>query len=120
MAGGALSYSHTWTVHVQSLSLTGVTISGPATGLTGHTDTFTATVEPQSSADQVTYTWSPEPGSGQGTPHASYTWHTVGTHRLSVTAALATGTPMSDTHQVEVELGERTLFLPVVYVGSGR
>ncbi|RLC81610.1 MAG: hypothetical protein DRI61_03640, partial [Chloroflexi bacterium] len=34
----------------------------------------------------ITYTWSPEPESGQGTASATYTWATTGTKAITVTA----------------------------------
>jgi len=120
MAGEALTFSHTWTVAVGGVPLTGVTISGPTTSQTGQTDVFTAQVEPQAGVEPVTYSWSPEPGSGQGTSHATYTWHTPGAYTLSVQATNVAGAVVSDTHTVQVELGEWTLYLPVTLRSAAR
>ena len=59
------------TVTVETVALTGVAIAGPTTGLTGRTDTFTATVEPPTGTEPVTYAWSPDPQAGQGTRRTS-------------------------------------------------
>ena len=67
----------------------------------------------------MTYSWSPEPGSGQGTSRATYTWHTTGTYTLSVQATNVMGAVVSDTHTIQVALGEWTLYLPVIYRSDG-
>jgi hypothetical protein len=72
-------------------------------------------VEPQEGVEPVTYAWSPEPASGQGTSRATYAWHATGTYTLSVQATNVIGTVVSDTHAIEVEMGAWTLYLPVIY-----
>ena len=56
---------------------------------------------------------------GQGTSHATYTWRTAGVQMLSVTATNAMGAVVSDMHTIEIEMGERTLYLPVIYRAAG-
>jgi hypothetical protein len=115
MSGGALRHSHTWTVQVEMPALAGVTIDGPTTGLVGQPQVFTATVTPEQEPGQVTYSWSPPPGAGQGTPQAIYTWSTAGVRTLTVTATHTTGAVVSDTHQIDIWLDGCWVFLPLVF-----
>jgi uncharacterized repeat protein (TIGR01451 family) len=55
-----------------------VSLSGPATGTTGQNYTFTATAGPSGVTAPVSYTWSPEPLSGQGTASATFRWDEAG------------------------------------------
>jgi hypothetical protein len=67
--------------------LTGVTIAGPTSGTVGLQATFTATVAPPTATIPIIYTWSPVPGSGQGTATTGYIWDMPGTKVISVTVS---------------------------------
>lgn len=61
-----------------------VTLSGPQDGLVGVDYLFSATVDPGAPTQPITYTWAPEPLSGQGTPQATYRWEDAGQQVVSV------------------------------------
>ncbi len=81
--------------------LTDVTITGLHSGTTGTAYTFTATIAPPTATLPVTYTWTPEPQSGQRTGEAVYTWATTGTKTITVTAENCGG-PVSNTHVITI------------------
>lgn len=97
--GGAVSDTHTIVVNVP---LSSVTIAGPTKGLINETYVFTATAMPSTASQPITYTWSPEPDSGQGMPVATFTWAAAGPHTVIVTATNRAGIPVSDTHAIRV------------------
>jgi uncharacterized repeat protein (TIGR01451 family) len=66
--------------------LTGVSISGPTSGVTDTAYVFTSDLVPPNATVPVTYTWSPAPDSGQGTASATYQWTAPGTYTLTLTA----------------------------------
>ena len=83
--------------------LTGVSLSGPSSGETGQTLTFTATVQPGNATTPITYTWSSDGlVSGQGTNQASYRWTSAGNKSVQVTAENCGGTPYSDSQPVNI------------------
>jgi hypothetical protein len=98
--------------------LTGVAIAGPENGVGFEMNVFTATVTPPESTGWVTYTWTPAPEAGQGTPRATYSWDTTGVQTLTVTAATPGGVVVSDTHTIEVELSNQVLYFPMIYHGA--
>ena len=61
-----------------------VFLDGPVEGITGGVYTFTAAVDPAGASQPLTYSWSPEPLSGQGTPAATYRWDEAGEHVIGV------------------------------------
>jgi hypothetical protein len=61
-----------------------VTISGPTEGITETSYAFTAVVSPADVTEPLTYVWSPEPDSGQGTASASYRWTTPTVYSITV------------------------------------
>ncbi len=83
---GVSAASATSTFHVPCAALTGVAISGPTTGFVGTPYTFTAATTPANASSPITYTWSPAPQSGQGTPVAVYTWDATGSQVIHLTA----------------------------------
>jgi CSLREA domain-containing protein len=98
--------------------LTGVTISGPTSGITGTTYTFSAAPEPSNATAPVTYNWTPEPDSGQGTTSASYSWDVAGEKTIAINAQNCGGA-RSDTYQIEIGAGtgpgdEYFIYLPLV------
>ncbi|MBA3531804.1 MAG: S8 family serine peptidase [Ardenticatenales bacterium] len=67
-------------------ALSAIDISGPTTGVVGAPTTFNAAISPLSATAPISYTWAPEPSSGQGTATATYYWSAAGTHPVSVNA----------------------------------
>ena len=91
-------------------SVTGVNISGPVTGTVGADHTFAATVSPLDASTPITYTWSPEPVSGQGTFAATYRWSTFGDKTITVTAVNCGGSAVDD-HDIDIWDG---VYMPLV------
>ncbi len=56
----------------------GVTLSGPETGQPNTDYLFDATLAPLNATQPISYTWSPEPKSGQGTANAVYNFTSAG------------------------------------------
>lgn len=121
--GGSPSDSHTITISQPlpgcSVPLSGVTINGPTTGYTGTTYAFNAAIVPANATAPITYTWSPEPVSGQGAPSASYTWAMTGAKTISLTATNCGGTA-TDGHTIAINaLGiQYYVYLPLVVRNS--
>lgn len=71
--------------------LVGVTIDGPATGLSGSEVVFTATARPSGATQPITYTWQacdqvPQMNTGGLTDVVSYVWGMSGVQGVTVTA----------------------------------
>ncbi len=103
------------------VGLTDVTLSGPATGYTGTTYTFNATVTPVSATLPITYVWMPAPASGQGTAAAQYSWVVTGAQTVAVAADNCDG---SDTATRDIVITPRStisyrLYLPLVLRNFG-
>ncbi len=81
--------------------LTGVTISGPVYGYVNTDYTFQAIPQPANATRPITYTWSPAPGSGQGTANASYNWAIPGSKHIEVTAENCGG-EFRDSHDIVI------------------
>ncbi|MBN1873870.1 MAG: hypothetical protein JXA33_06540 [Anaerolineae bacterium] len=97
---GTMTGTHTITIIEGSIiSVTGVTISGPTTGVVDMSYTFTATVQPQNATAPIVYTWTPAPDNGQGTAYATYTWNVIGTQQITVTVTNDGGNA-TETHQI--------------------
>jgi len=90
--------------------LTGVEITGPVTGTIGAALLFTAVVSPSDASTPITYTWSPGPDGGQGTPAATYRWGTGGVKVIAI-AAENSGGPVTDEH--EIAIWEHAIWLPL-------
>jgi hypothetical protein len=82
--------------------LTGVTISGPTTGVVQTGYTFTANVSPPTATTPITYTWLPPPDNGPGMAVVTYTWSTTGPKMITVTATNIWGTA-TDTHVITIK-----------------
>lgn len=107
---GSITNTHNITIANQ---LSAVTITGPGVGLINTTHTYTATITPAVVNEPVSYTWTPEPASGQGTVSASYSWTTPtsDTIRVDVTNSDAT---VTGTYTVSIVETLFNLLLPVV------
>ena len=102
--------------------LTSLGISGPGTGYTGTLYTFTTAITPNNATQPITYTWSPEPISGQGTASASYQWAAPGVYTFTV-AARNCGGVVSATHTITIAAESQYLYLPLVmreYASAGQ
>jgi uncharacterized repeat protein (TIGR01451 family)/CSLREA domain-containing protein len=91
---------------------TSASISGPAEGIVGQVYTFTASYEPLTANQPVSYTWSPGPDSGQGTDTAAYSWDSPGAKTISVTVENVYGAALPATH--EIVIAEYKVYLPLV------
>jgi len=98
------------TVYAKALSTptppTGVTISGPTTGLVQVGYPFTATVSPITATLPITYVWqasgqSPVTNTADLSDVVTFTWSTTGSQTITVTAMNAGGT-VSDTHATAI------------------
>jgi hypothetical protein len=93
---------------VGTSSVTGVFISGPASG-TAHMEyafTATASITPTTPTHQVTYVWeatgqSPITNTTDLTDTASFTWDIAGTHTITVTASGGGGSAVA-THAIVI------------------
>jgi hypothetical protein len=108
-AGGAVRDTHAATVVVRPRT---VQIAGPTQGLVNVTYPFTATVNPSNTTLPITYTWAPEPMSGQGTANAGYSWATEGTQTITIAASNVGGT-VHATHTVAIT--PRRTYLPITF-----
>jgi hypothetical protein len=81
--------------------LTGVSIDGPDSGVIDIDHAFTAIVSPVDASTPITYTWIPEPSSGQNTSSAVYNWDMLGTHTITITAENAGGSATA-THTITI------------------
>ncbi|NJO84833.1 MAG: hypothetical protein HC828_20085 [Blastochloris sp.] len=103
------------TVSPDTIPLASVALEGPTRAFIGSTSTFTASITP-ANATNPTYTWSPEPTSGQGTPAATYTWATTGTQTVRVTVSNDGGEVIDE---LEVLVQQRRVYLPLIVRGGG-
>lgn len=97
------------------VTLTAVSISGPASGTLNTAYTFTATVRPLMATTPF-YIWSPAPMSGQGEAVVAYNWAVTGPQSITVTAMNVGGT-VTHTHVITLE--EHHIYLPLVVRNSG-
>ena len=67
-------------------AVVGAQIDGPERGTVGTDSLYTATVLPVQASQPISFTWSPEPKSGQGTATATYQWRSAGERILAVSA----------------------------------
>lgn len=92
--------------------LTGVSLSGPSSGQTGQSLTFTASPQPGDATLPVNYTWSNDGlVSGQGTASATYRWSDAGTYQITVSASNCGG---SKDDRRDIRIGGTYVYLPLV------
>jgi len=84
------------------IELTSVDIIGPTSGQVGETCTFNAVIAPFNASKPITYTWTPEPDSGQGGASASYTWTNPDARIIRVTAENCDGKTVTDWHAINI------------------
>ncbi|MBN2002843.1 MAG: hypothetical protein JXA21_05760 [Anaerolineae bacterium] len=80
---GEVSTTHTIAIET---AVEEVQIAGPTIGAIHIPYAFTATLDQETVLLPITYTWSPEPDSGQGSPVVTYTWTTAEQHAIYVIA----------------------------------
>ncbi|MBN2392426.1 MAG: hypothetical protein JXR84_16975 [Anaerolineae bacterium] len=88
-----------------AVPLTGVTISGPSSGVTNTIYTFNVLPTPANATAPIAYTWTPVPQSGQGTASATYQWNTTGSKIVQVDASNCSGTHnANDDHSITIQV----------------
>ncbi len=92
--------------------ITGVTITGPTSGLYGQILVYTAHPAPEDATLPIVYTWTPAPISGQGTATASFRWNVLGPTQVSVHADNTLGEAQSVPYAVTIS--GILIFLPLV------
>jgi uncharacterized repeat protein (TIGR01451 family) len=111
---GTVTETKTVTTTVPGGPLTGVFITGPTDGYVYEGYTFTATINPFTATQPVTYLWQ---ATGQDdvvtNTHASnntviYTWSEAGAKTITVTATNAENTTVTDTHSVAIDVSVLT------------
>jgi uncharacterized repeat protein (TIGR01451 family) len=66
------------------VAIADVTLSGDRAGLTNDLLVFSTSVSPGNASTPMTYTWTPEPDTGQGFPNAAYSFDQAGEYIISV------------------------------------
>jgi hypothetical protein len=114
---GTATDSHVVTIVDSCTPVVGVNINGPTSGLVNVPNGFSADVTPANASTPITFNWTPGPGSGQGTANVVYTWGTVGTFGISVTASNCSGQgTASDGHTIVISAGTiHRIFLPILH-----
>lgn len=95
--GGRATATHTLTI--MNVAVTEVNIEGPEIGAISTTYAFTASISPATVSLPITYTWSPEPNSGQGASVATYRWDTGGIKTINVEVQYG-GDLFTDDHAI--------------------
>jgi uncharacterized repeat protein (TIGR01451 family) len=83
------------------VSLAGVDLTGVQTGTVGTPYAYTAQITPTNATTPITYTWAPEPDSGEGSATAIYSWPTAGQKAVFVGVENC-GTFVGDVHNVAI------------------
>ena len=87
--GSSVTDSHTITIGI--IPIQSVAIDGDPMGFAGYPYAFSAVISPLDASLPITYTWSPSPTEGQGSPDVIYNWETAGIKVFSVTAVNVMG-----------------------------
>lgn len=96
LGGSAVAVgTRTITVVAEAIPVTGAQISGPTQLVVDNVYDYTGTVSPANATGPITYTWSPEPLSGQGTANAAYSWSSAGPRTITFTAQNSGGTAVA-------------------------
>ncbi len=92
----------TYSIVIQPVPVTKVSLQGLTAGVINTPYTFNATAEPVTATPPIVYTWEPAPDTGQGSATVNYQWSTVGRKVITVTAqnVLASATA---THTIQIE-----------------
>ncbi len=77
-------------------------ISGPTDGVVATDYQFMATYSPANVYTPVSYSWSPEPETGQGTSAATYQWASEGSPQVQVTITDGQGNQAQASHSIAI------------------
>ena len=99
---------------VQLTGLTGVNLTGPATGEVGSRATFTAAVQPTNATPPFTYTWSatnqtpipPSNNVNNASASIDLTWSADGQQTVAVTVTDRLGNAVNDTATIDISAGQ--------------
>jgi hypothetical protein len=114
-AGGSFTQTHQVTVWSST-----VDIAGPTEGAVQAGHTFTATVNPSTAPQPITYIWqatdqAPLTHTGLGlTDTASFTWNAPGTKTIEITATNSGGTATNNYTVTIHKKHQHTVLLPLV------
>jgi len=97
----------------ERVTSSGVTISGPDSGLVNSNYTFQATVQPITNTFPITYTWQAEGQAdvvqtGSYTSSITFNWNSTGSKTITVTADNGVNSVV-DTHQIDITTGTQPL-----------
>lgn len=73
---------------------------------------FEAVIDPGRTQEEISFSWSPEPTTGQGSDIVEYIWDSVGLSLIQVIVQDADGNEGYDTHQVLIF--QNAIYLPVI------
>jgi uncharacterized repeat protein (TIGR01451 family) len=80
------------------VAIADITISGDRTGEVGNIYPFTTAVYPPNATIPITYTWTPEPDTGQGFPNAAYSFDQAGEYIIACRRRTAAPLPPGSHH----------------------
>jgi uncharacterized repeat protein (TIGR01451 family) len=86
------------------VAIADVTISGDSTGVVGNIYAFNTAVTPPDATIPITYTWTPEPDTGQGFPNAAYSFDQAGEFIIGVQAENC-GAFAAAVHTIRISTG---------------
>jgi hypothetical protein len=116
-AGNVSTYTGKGDFAAPSGEISSIELAGPRQVPLDSTATYTASVQPATAAQPLSYEWSPEPDAGQGTPAATYAFPlgaeppANGRQPITVTVTNMGG---SVSREITVQVGTGTLYLPLV------
>ncbi len=118
--GGTLAATHVLTVTCPA-AITDVSITEVSTAEIHSLVRLEARLTPIAPYQPITYTWSPEPDTGQNTSHAHYTWHTLGSRTITLTVSNCSGiwgvfSTTQTIHVVDTQLPVWNDFQPTGWV----
>jgi hypothetical protein len=93
-------------------AITDVGISGPADGFTNTLYIFNAVITPSVVSTPITYTWSPEPESGQATTSAQYQWDAPDVYTVTLEAENCGGSEIA-SHTITIADEKWYIYLPL-------
>jgi hypothetical protein len=95
-------------------AMSNVNISGPESGAANMDLLFTAVLTPSGATPNILYTWSPEPGAGQGTDLATYRFDRGGVYDINLTVQNCSGS-LTASHTITIgQPSGRKIYLPIV------
>lgn len=104
-----------WVAEPGCVGLREASIAGSTVGYTDTLYTFPVTLTPITATAPISYTWGPDPASGQGSALSGYQWPALGWQTITLTAANCGGV-VTATHAIEVI--ERVAPTHFVYLAS--